>query len=169
MKKASIWLALLAAVLVAASSLPAAWGYFTTYTQARGGLPIELKHQTEIHEDVSDMTKHLTIENKEESSAVFVRARGFSDSEHPLSYNAPDGGWTDGKDGFWYYDKPLLPGEVTTKLDVKIELPEGEPEAGDEFNVVVVYESTLVLYDAEGKPYADWGAVIDLHEEGAGT
>ncbi len=167
MKKASIGLALLAALLVAGSSLSAAWGYFTTYTQARGGLPIDLGHETEIHEDVSDMTKHLVIENKEESSPVFVRARGFSDSEHPLTYSAPEGGWKDGGDGFWYYEKPLQPGESTTKLDVKIGLPGGEPEDGDEFNVVVIYESTLALYDAEGNPYADWGVILDKYEEGA--
>ena len=50
---------------------------------------------------------------------------------------------------------------------MKIELPGGEPEAGDEFNVVVIYESTLALYDAEGNPYADWGVILDKYEEGA--
>ncbi len=167
MKKLSVFAALLVAVMVAFSSLPAAWGYFTTYTQARGGLRLDFANRTEIYEEVSDMTKHLTIQNFEDSSPVFVRARGFSDSSHPLTYSAPDGGWEDGGDGFWYYTKPLQPGETTTKLDVKINLPTGEPEEGDQFNVVVVYESTLALYDADGNPYADWSVILDTHEEGA--
>ena len=168
MKKASVCAALLAAVMAAFASLPAAWGYFTTYTQVRGGLPIYLGHETEIHEEVSDMTKHLTIENQEDSSVVFVRARGFSDSAHPLTYTCEvEGDWKEGNDGFWYYQKPLAPGETTSTLHVKIDLPAGEPEEGDNFNVVVVYESTLALYDAQGNPYADWSMILDTYEEGA--
>lgn len=168
MKKISVCIAALAAVVVALSSLPAAWGYFTTYTQARGGLPIYLAHKTEITEEVVNMTKRLVIDNKEDSSVVFVRARGFSDGSHPLIYSAPDGGWEDGGDGFWYYTKPLQPGESTTTLDVKIEMPAGEePEEGDSFNVVVVYESTLALYDEDGNPYADWNVILDAYKEGA--
>ena len=29
------------------------------------------------------------------------------------------------------------------------------------FNVVVIYESTPVLYREDGTPYADWNAVLD--------
>ncbi len=51
---------------------------------------------------------------------------------------------------------------------MKISFPAGEePEEGDEFNVVVVYESTLVLYDKDGNPYADWSNVLTSYEEGA--
>ena len=167
MKKASICAALLAAVLTVCASLPAAWGYFTTYAQAKGGYPLYLGQETEIHEDFSDWTKHVTIENTSELSPVFVRARGFTDSSHSLTYSAPEGGWHE-EEGWWYYEAILQPGETTKTLDVKISFPAGEePEEGDEFNVVVVYESTLVLYDKDGNPYADWSNVLTSYEEGA--
>lgn len=168
MKKASIALFFLVVVMVVCASLPAAWGYFNTYTRTQGGMPIGFRSETEFEEDVSEMTKHLTVKNKEGSPDIFVRARGFSDSAHPLTYSAPDGGWVDGGDGFWYYQSVLAAGESTTKLDVKISLPEGvEFKDGDEFNVVVVYESTLALYNEDG-PYADWSVILDSHEEEAG-
>ena len=40
-----------------------------------------------------------------------------------------------------------------------------EPES---FNVVVVYETTPVQYDAEGNPYADWELVLETEEGGNG-
>ena len=42
---------------------------------------------------------------------------------------------------------------------VKIEnVPVEDVKDGSEFNVVVIYETTPVLYDESGKPYADWNA-----------
>ena len=36
-------------------------------------------------------------------------------------------------------------------------------EVGDQFNVIVIYESTPVLYDEGGNPLpADWNATLDV-------
>ena len=44
--------------------------------------------------------------------------------------------------------------------DVPVDEADGA-EAGDNFNVVVVYESTPVQYDANGDPFADWSIQLD--------
>lgn len=70
--------------------------------------------------------------------------------------------WADGNDGYWYYNDILYGGQKTEgELLVKIA---GIPETvkpGTDFNVVVVYESTQVLYGEDGEPYADWSAKVD--------
>lgn len=38
-------------------------------------------------------------------------------------------------------------------------IPEGKD--GAQFNVVVTYECTPVLYNADGTPYADWTTILD--------
>ena len=36
--------------------------------------------------------------------------------------------------------------------------------AADEFNIIVVYECTPVLYDDNGNPYADWDNAVVLDD-----
>lgn len=58
------------------------------------------------------------------------------------------------------YKEPLAPGETTSELNIKINC-----EATDaNFNVIVVQESTKVLYDENNKPYADWSQIADTSE-----
>jgi len=53
-------------------------------------------------------------------------------------------------------------GGKTSVLSVKIEnVPEADLENGTMFNVVVIYESTPVMYREDGTPYADWNVVLD--------
>lgn len=56
-----------------------------------------------------------------------------------------------------------MPGGKTAKeLSVRIgNVPEEELKDGLTFNVIVIYESTPVLYREDGTPYADWNAVLD--------
>lgn len=153
--KRSIILALAAVVLVLAVSLPTAWAYFTTYTEAKGGVPLQpWRVETKIKEEVTNWVKHVVIENSEDGGPVYVRARAYSGSIYPLTYTGE--GWTDGGDGFWYYDGILNGGEATPELLVKIDGVPKDAVDGQEFNVVVVYETTPVQYDQDGKPYADW-------------
>ncbi len=165
MKRRSLLLAALAVVLVLGACIGIASAYFTTYAWAKGSLTIELGDNTEIFEEFSQWTKHVVVANQAGSSPVFVRARAFWGDTYSVVY---DGGadWVDGSDGFWYYQNILYGGGETSALDIRIvDLP-SDMEAGDSFNVVVIYETTPVLYDESGAPYADWS--IKLYTETSG-
>ena len=113
------------------------------------------------YEEVDSRGKHVSIENTGDYDC-FVRVRAFAPSDITLSYQPEDSGWTDGGDGFWYYDQILPAGETTaTKLNVSYTFPATDSEdAPAEFNVIVVEECTPVLYKADGTAYADWNNVI---------
>lgn len=149
-----------------AAGVGTTFAYFTTHAEAVGGHTINLGDYTEITETFTDRTKHVVIRNQAtdagQSIPVFIRVKAFSGSSNPLTYSEPDGlsNWTPAADGYYYYTLPVAPGEETTQLDVKVTFPENAA-AGDSFNVVVVYESTPVLYDANGEPYADWSNILD--------
>lgn len=151
------WLAAAAPVLMGGVGIRESMAYFTTYVTAAGGYPVTLGSETEIEEDVSDMTKHIVISNTGESDC-YVRVMVFGGSQFEISYNAGDG-WYQSEDGYWYYDQILPVGENTSELLAAIEVPE---DYTDPFNIVVIQECTPVLYDAEsGEPYADWERTAD--------
>ncbi len=60
----------------------------------------------------------------------------------------------------------MNPGEETPELLVKIK-DHPKDENGQEFNVVVIYESTPVRYDENGNPYFDWSQKLKANERGA--
>lgn len=168
MKKRSVLFAVAVVALILASNLPLAWGYFSTYTEASGRVQIQGRRiDTEIEEpDVSEWTKHVRITNSEDGSPVYIRAKAFCGSEYELVYDG-QGHWSQGADGCYYYDGILEAGGKTPELLVKINNPPEKPVDGQEFNVVVIYESTPVRYDANGRPYADWGQVLQARERSA--
>lgn len=177
MKKKRLILAVLVLALVFSAGIGGTWAYFTTYAQAEGGLPIALGNEREFHEGFSDWTKTLTVTNKPDSiDPIYVRARVFWPEK---LYLGPERtpiepkceiygeGWSGPVGDYYYYNAPVMPSESTTELTVKINgLPEKdsplleELEKGDAFNVIVVYESIPVVYNAEGEPIApqaaDW-------------
>ena len=140
---------------------PGSWkrdGVFTTYSTAGGGVKMNMGFtETVPKEDVDENGKHITIENTGNYDC-FVRVTAFAPVK--LTYNAPDGGWTDRGDGYWYYDEVLPAKAKTTKeLNIKYTFPTGDDKP-EEFNIVVIQECTPVLYDEDGNPYADWNHVI---------
>jgi len=139
----------LTCILVCCSALPA-YAYFTANTRAAGNLIIEPIHTTP-HEKVVDKEKQLTIKNEEDGTPVYVRARGFAGDDSDLEY-IPEEGWSDGGDGWWYYESILAPGELTTELRINISkvIPE-DAEVGDSFNVAVVYESIRPVAGESGE------------------
>lgn len=151
-----------AVIFVASAGIGEAWAYFTTYATAQGGYTIHLGYETEIFEDYANGIKTITISNKAGSEPVYIRVKAFSGTSHPLTYSSDS--WSEGNDGYWYYDKILNGGEQTDALEVKIDNIPITPEDEFEFNVVVIYESTLVRYEADGTPYADWEAKLDTGE-----
>ena len=183
MKKKRLILAVLVLALVLSAGIGSTWAYFTTYTQARGGLPIALGSERTFEEGFSAWTKTLTVKNDADSAeAIYVRARvfwpeklylGTGMTEVSLGCKIGGEGWSGpAEDGYYYYDSPVEPGGETAVLSVKIEGLPGETDPlfadlqkGDVFNVVVVYESIPVVYNADGSlaapQTADWTQALD--------
>ena len=87
----------LALALLGASSVGTAYAYFTTNARADGEYGIELGNDTDITEDVDDLTKSIAVRNNENSQAVFVRVKLFYPDEggSPVSQV-----FVEGEDGF---------------------------------------------------------------------
>ncbi len=156
-KMRTFWLGAAALLLVGSLSIPEAMAYFTTYVRAEGGYEITLGSRTDIHEDVSNMTKEITICNTGEAEC-YARVKVFSGSRIGITYTA-DEAWSQKEDGYWYYETILPAGGSSSALHAKMVLP--SEDFKDSFNVIVVQECTPVLYKEDGTPYADWNAVVD--------
>ena len=143
--------------MTALVGLKDASAYFTTYVSAGGSQVVHMGAQTEIYEDLSAMTKHISIANTSQDQDCFVRVRVFYGSLFTVDFDDESGLWSEGEDGYWYYEPALAPGERTEELHAKINVPENF--AGDSFNVIVIQECTPLSYDADGNPTADWSTV----------
>lgn len=170
-RKATI-LAAVAFVLVMCMGIAPAWAYFTDTTNASGTIPIGIEPSTDITEEFDELGKHVTIVNDEDATAaVFVRVRVYS----PVECQVAGEGWSGPEDGWYYYGEAVAPGGKTTVLDAKITFPKAKEsgaaegaEVGDNFNVIVVYESTPAVYDENGNPAPDWNNVLDSGEDEGG-
>lgn len=170
MKKTNKFFLALAMVMLIVAMIIPAWSYFTTYAQARGGYQVHLKEDSRIKEgDVVNWTKPITISSTETSEPIYVRVKAFCGDDKKLVYSA-DEGWTDGNDGYWYYDAVLEPGQTTENiLNINIQGAKDPEDAtpDDSFHVVVIYESTPARYRADGTPYANWKEILNqVVEEG---
>ena len=153
--------------------------YFTTYVSAGGSQVVRLGSKTEIHEDVSDMTKHISIQNTSQIYDCFVRVKVFYGGGLKISYqDKSESGnlWSYSQnDGYWYYKPILSAGESTELFDIQIgDLPEDFDK--ESFNVVVIQDRTPVVYDDHGNPSADSNTVYKAYQkiadrsgEGAGA
>lgn len=165
--KRPFFLAAAALILVGTLTVESAMAYFTTYSSAKGSVQMHMGFtETEPHEEVDRNGKHVTIKNIGDYDC-FVRVKAFAPSEITLTYQPEDSGWTEGENGFWYYDEILPAGEKTkTKLNIGYTFPNVEDEDSPEsFNIVVIQECTPVLYKADGSAYADWNQVINDNQE----
>ena len=160
--KKSLCLAAVALTLTAGISAGTAMAYFTTYTEASGGVTLNMGFSETIpKEDFSNWTKHVSVENTGDYD-WYVRVKALAGSKYQdgLQYSDSDGKWTPGEDGYYYYSDPIAPGESTSVLDIRIDSKESDAS----FNVVVVQESTKVLYNENNEPYADWTKIADTSE-----
>lgn len=155
--------AALALTLAAGMHVGEALAYFTAYASASGRVQVSLSFtDTETEDDVKDWTKHISIENTGEA-ACFVRVKVLAGEKYRkyLSCTSErEGSWELKEDGYWYYDEVLEAGEKTGELLAVLDRTQLKADTDDggreEFNVIVVQESTPVLYDSGGNPYADW-------------
>lgn len=157
----------LALVLLFGSALKDSLAYFTTYTTARGGWPVTFGPDTELKEEVEDLSKTIQIENNGDSDC-FVRVRayfgeGMVSLEKVEEEDAKDGAHWRREGDWWYYDQILKPGGTTCKLKMTFAPNKNlnTDQILDTFHVVIVQESAPVLYRQNGDgtytPYAEWG------------
>ena len=156
--------------MLAVLTIDSASAYFTTYVSAGGSQTVHLGSQTEIHEDVTNMTKHISITNTSPINDCYVRVKVFHGGQLQVTLTdaSESGGlWTYSEaDGYWYYGPILAAGARTEILDAKIGgLPEDFDR--DSFNVVVIQECTPVIYDEAGNPTADWNTVYTDYQDSA--
>mgnify|MGYP007083088053 FL=1 len=160
--KKSLCLAAAALTLTAGISAGTAMAYFTTYTEASGGVTLNMGFSETIpKEDFSNWTKHVSVENTGDYDC-YIRVKALAGSKYQdgLQYSDSDGKWTPGEDGYYYYSDLIAPGESTSVLDIRIDSKESDAS----FNVVVVQESTKVLNNENNEPYADWTQIADTSE-----
>ncbi len=160
----TICLTLAALIMAAGITVGTAMAYFTTYVTADGGAVLRLGFtDTEILEEVIAGKKELILTNTGDVPA-YVRIKALVGDAYKdgIVYTEPngEGKWTPGADGYYYYSDILEPGESTTQLNVAFKFPEGE--LPPDFNVIIIQESTPVLYDENGEPYADWTIKADI-------
>ena len=163
MKLKKVLLAALAAGMVLTAGVGGSMAYFSTYAQAQGGKEVSFGYESEIEEDIQDLTKSVTITNNIKSQPVYARVRAYTGSEYELQISGSD--WTDGGDGYWYYKNILKAGETSSVLKVTLaNIPE-DVDIDDSINVMVLYETTPVYYevDSEGNATAtcDWNMILD--------
>lgn len=161
--KKTVFLTAAALTMTLGLSVGTAMAYFTTYTEAAGGVELELGFTETIpHEEVTDWTKHIRIENTGNYDC-YVRVKVFAGElfQDSLTYGDDSGKWTPGADGYYYYSDIVPAGGMTEELRVMID----HMDAEQSFNVIVVQECTLVQYDGNGRPYADWNTIADSGEE----
>ncbi|MBS6195097.1 MAG: hypothetical protein KH828_05905 [Clostridiales bacterium] len=154
-----------AIALTATLSVGSAMAYFTTYATASGGVELSLGSTTIIPgDDVSNWTKHVSVQNTGEYEC-YVRVKALTGEEYQdkLTFSDESGKWTPGADGYYYYSDIVQPGTETEQLHFNFQSAVGE-EDDVEFNIIIVQECTLVSYDENGEPYADWNVIADSSE-----
>ena len=163
--KKKFYLAAAALTLVATIGISSAMAYFTTYVLADGGVKVSMGSTITIpQEQVEEGQKIIKIKN-EGDYECWVRIKVFAGSEHEFAYADESGKWIPGAEGYYYYSD-IVPAEGLTeelKVTIKDLLPDDlDTETNEAFNVIVVQECTPVLYDEDGKAYADWNAEAEI-------
>lgn len=154
----TFWLAAAAVILAGGLQIRDAMAYFTTHVEAMGGYEVKIEGGSSvIEEEVKDMTKYITLANNGNCDC-YVRVKLFAGDEINITYSG-NKKWSRNKtDGYWYYGDIVPAGGKTKTLEAKIKLP---AEFQDTFDVIVVQETTPVLYKSDGTPYADWERQVD--------
>lgn len=150
----SICAGALAVCLIAGARADTSTAYFTAYDSVNGGKTVAQGSTTTVDEnfEVKDLKKTVSVTNTG-NIPCYVRVKFFKASEK-ISLEYSGDGWSlSDDDGYVYYTPEVAAGASTGNLVAIVDVPE---EYEEDFNVIVVEESTPVLYNEAGEPYANW-------------
>lgn len=154
-----ICLAVVAITLIAGVCVENAMAYFTTYVTAEGQVTMNLGFtETVPNDNVVNKTKTVSVTNNDDFPC-FVRLKVFVGDLFAGDIEITGGAGWSLDNGYYVYDNELQPGETTNDFVIDLTKAMGyQPTEDDidEFNVIVIQESTPVLYTEEGVSYADW-------------
>lgn len=152
MKQIRNSLILLSVISLLLISVPSALAYIFIHKDDKASNSVTLKYKEEIDETVTELSKDVIITADADSDYVFVRVTSFitADLKDKMIQNTEGTDWTY-SDGYWYYKKPIKDGESTEALSVYYGGLPKNPEDGDNFHVVVVYESVPALFSETEK------------------
>lgn len=148
-------LTIAAVLLVLVTAVGLAGAFFSDYDHGIGKSTVNIGGNTVIEEDVQGTQKTIKIHNNGDGE-VFVRLSIYGPDDMTVT---PEDGWSEGEDGFWYYQDVLPAGADTSQIVADIA---NVPLTVDlsELDIIVVHQSVPVIYDAEGNPdmAASWAA-----------
>lgn len=142
------------------------FSYFTDVDAQGGSYPIGSVN-TEIREETDGYAvKKPSVENTGKT-ACYVRMRYSILQQGLVTVNVPAQGWTDGGDGWYYYENAVAPGESTTPLFDTVALEEGR-EAQDLAHLAISLYQEAVQSEItwNGTDYTDADEIWDLYEAG---
>lgn len=161
-------LAILLILLVISTYVTPVLCYFTTYAEVDGGAQLSFSTSIDIQESVEEYTKTVRVENTSTTDDCFVRVSYVCPSEYTITpeYNetwgehlvATDSN-TEATTTYFYYQKVLAPGEVTSPIVYHI-FDKGGLEitsAEHQFNIMVIAESCPVIYGNTDERIPLWG------------
>ena len=154
-----------ALTLVSLASVKTTMAYFTDTEQATGGVTPSLGDSRLVpHEKVEGLVKHITVENTGNYD-VFIRVKAVYGS----NYNAEvvvntSAGWELKDDGYYYYKDVVKAHETAPELQLQITVKDNTA-VEESFNVVIVQEASLAIYDADGNASVDWTKTVMSRQE----
>lgn len=156
------YIAILAVVLTLLASTGVTLAYFSDYETAMGEVTLHLNGETQITEEVTDTQKVIRVVNTGQAGDASVVVRVAVYGPDQMKVTAEDSHWQE-KDGYYYYDRILAPGETTSALTADVT---GIPTTADmaAFDIVVTHESAIAAYDENNQVKTpegwDWIPVI---------
>jgi len=122
--------------------------YWTANTSAEGTIVIP---NYILKTEVIKENNNIIIQNIG-TAPCFVRVKICVPSIRTYRIKSETGKWTKGEDGYLYYNEALVNNaKRTEKLVIEI-----DDYIGEGFNYVVVGESSLAMYNEEGRAYTNW-------------
>lgn len=145
MKNKKLILMAAALLIVGSIAVKPAMAYFTDSHTGKGSVEMTIgEYKIEPGEEYSGMTKYITVKNTGDYS-VRTRVKLFAGSTHSIKIDAEASkNWTEGSDGYFYYNVDLEKDTTSSQLVVEID---AKGDTAGEFNVIVIEEATRVYAD----------------------
>lgn len=149
-----------ALALVSLASVKTTMAYFTDHKETTGGVTLSLgDSRITPKETVEGMVKHVTVENTGNYD-VFIRVKAVYGSKYDVVLaKGTAEGWSLKDDGYYYYKDVVKAHEEAPVLNLEVKV-KVDSQVPDSFNIVIVEEASLAIYDADGNASVDWAKKV---------